>query len=288
MSRTVYINGEYVSEEQASISIFDRSVLFADAIYEVTAVLNGGLLGFDGHMARLQRSIDALDIDFDVDASTMLEIHKELVNRNNLVDGMIYLQLTRGSAGDRDFLFPVKGTKPTLFLFAQSKPGFANSQSAREGIKVCTVPDLRWDRRDIKTVQLLYPSMAKMEAVSRGFDDAWMVEHGHITEGTSNNAGIIIGKKLITRHLGHEILAGITRVAVLECAKALDLSVEERSFTVEEAYTADEAFITSSTMLVTPVVQLDDSKIGNGKVGPIVTQLREHYLNVAQKAAIKA
>ena len=214
----------------------------------------------------------------------LLEIHRQLVERNDITDGLVYLQITRGAA-DRDFAYP-KDAEPTIVLFTQNKPGLAQSPVADKGMKVISIEDQRWGRRDIKTVQLLYPSMGKMAAKAQGADDAWMVQDGFVTEGTSNNAYIIKGNVLITRHLGNEILHGITRKAVLEFARVAQITVEERSFTMEEAKAADEAFITSATTFVMPVVQIDDTPIGSGQPGPLTKRLREIYLEESIKAAI--
>ena len=284
MSRIVYVNGDYLPEEDAKVSVFDRGFLFADGVYEVTSVLGGKLIDFEGHAQRLWRSMGELEMDAPVTKEELLEIHRQLVEQNSIVDGLVYLQVTRGAA-DRDFVFP-KNAKPTLVLFTQSKPGLADSPAAKEGIKVISIPDIRWGRRDIKTVQLLYPSMGKMMAKAEGKDDAWMVEDGLVTEGTSNNAYIVKDGKIITRHLGNEILHGITRAAVLRCAREAQMQVEERSFSVEEAKNADEAFVTSASSFVMPVVEIDGVRLGDGKPGPVSSRLREIYLEESLKAAI--
>lgn len=286
MSRTVYVNGDYLPEEDAKISIFDRSFLMADGVYEVTSVLGGKLIDFEGHAKRLERSLNELEMQKPEAFDDLLEIHRELVRANDIVDGMIYLQVSRGSAGDRDFAYPDASVKPTLVLFTQSKPGMADSPMAKVGMKVISIEDARWGRRDIKTVQLLYPSMGKMMAKAAGCDDAWMVEDGFVTEGTSNNAYIVKGDTIVTRHLGTEILHGITRAAVLRFAREAQMKVEERSFTIEEAQDADEAFITSASTFVMPVVELDGTAIGTGKPGLVAARLREIYLDESRKAAI--
>ncbi len=285
MSRTVYVNGDYLPEEEAKVSVFDRGFLFADGVYEVTSVLGGKLIDFDGHAKRLQRSLTELDMKAPVEAEELLDIHRELVARNEIEDGLIYLQVTRGAA-DRDFAFPSDDTAPTIVLFTQSKPGLAESPVAQKGIKVISIEDQRWGRRDIKTVQLLYPSMGKMMAKAAGCDDAWMVEDGQVTEGTSNNAYIVKGNTIITRHLGTEILHGITRAAVLRFAREAQMRVEERAFTIDEAKDADEAFITSASSFVMPVVEIDGAAIGNGTPGTLTARLREVYLDEMRKAAI--
>ncbi|MGM0661395.1 MAG: D-amino-acid transaminase [Pseudomonadota bacterium] len=285
--RTVYVNGDYLPETQATVSIFDRGFLMADGVYEVTSVLDGRLIDFDGHRARLERSLNELDMRKPAGFNDLLEIHRELVSRNDIGDGLVYLQVTRGSDGDRDFVFPdPETTAPTLVLFTQSKPGLADNPAAKKGMKIISIDDLRWGRRDIKTVQLLYPSMGKMMARAAGCDDAWMVEDGQVTEGTSNNAYIVKGNTIVTRHLSHEILHGITRAAVLRFAREAQMQVEERPFTVDEAKAADEAFITSASAFVMPVVEIDGAALGDGTPGPVATRLREIYLDESRKQAV--
>ena len=285
--RTVFVNGEYLPETEATVSIFDRGFLMADGVYEVTSVLDGKLIDFDGHLARLERSLSELDMQKPAGFEDLLEIHRELVARNGIGDGLVYLQVTRGSDGDRDFVFPdPETTPPTLVLFTQSKPGLADNPAAQKGMKIISIDDLRWGRRDIKTVQLLYPSMGKMMARAAGCDDAWMVEDGHVTEGTSNNAYIVKGNTIVTRHLSHEILHGITRAAVLRFAKEAQMQVEERPFTLDEAKTADEAFVTSASAFVMPVVEIDGAALGDGTPGPIATRLREIYIDESRKQAV--
>jgi len=287
MNRTVYVNGEYLPETEAKVSIFDRGFLMADAVYEVTSVLGSKLIDFDGHIVRLQRSLDELEINNPHTREEWLNIHRELVRTNDLVDGGIYLQISRGAPNDRDFVWPdPETTTPTVVLFTQSKPGLANSPSAKTGIKVVSIEDIRWGRRDIKTVQLLYPSMGKMMAKKAGADDAWMVQDGYVTEGTSNNAYIVKDGVIITRALSNNILHGITRAAVLRFADEAQMKIEERNFTIEEAQQADEAFITSASAFVTPVVELDGQKISSGAPGSVVPRLREIYLEESMKTAI--
>ena len=285
--RTVYVNGDYLPEHEANISIFDRGFLMADGVYEVTSVLDGKLIDFAGHAKRLERSLGELDMPHPECLPNLLEIHRELVRLNEVNEGMIYLQITRGAPDDRDFVFPdPEMTTPTVVLFTQNKPGLANSPAATKGIKVISIEDQRWTRRDIKTVQLLYPSMGKMMAKAAGADDAWMVEDGAVTEGTSNNAYIIKNNTIITRHLGNEILHGITRAAVLRFAKEAQMKVEERSFTIAEAQEADEAFITSASTFVMPVVEIDGAAVGDGAPGPVAARLREIYLDESRKVAV--
>ena len=234
MTRTVYVNGEYLPEDEAKVSVFDRGFLFADGVYEVTSVLGGKILEFPGHIKRLQRSLDELEMTNPLSEDEWLEVHRQLVARNAVEDGLVYLQVTRGAA-DRDFAYPADATPTSIVLFTQSKPGLADNPVAKTGIKVISIPDIRWGRRDIKTVQLLYPSMGKMAAKKAGADDAWMIEDGHVTEGTSNNAYIVKGRKIITRQLSSDILHGITRAAVLRFAQEAQMEVEERLFTIDEA-----------------------------------------------------
>ncbi|MEM8580996.1 MAG: D-amino-acid transaminase [Pseudomonadota bacterium] len=284
MSRIVYVNGDFVPEEEAKISVFDRGFLFADGVYEVTSVLDGKLIDFEGHAKRLERSLSELEMDAPVSMDELLEIHRELVARNDVTEGLVYLQVTRGAA-DRDFAYP-KDAEPSLVLFTQSKT-LAASPAAETGIRVISIADQRWGRRDIKTVQLLYPSMGKMMAKAAGVDDAWMVEDGAVTEGTSNNAYIVTRDgTIVTRHLGTEILHGITRAAVLRFAREAQMKVEERSFTIEEAKNAQEAFITSASTFVMPVVEVDGAPVGDGKPGPVAFRLREIYLEESLAKAV--
>ncbi|HGG04661.1 MAG TPA: D-amino acid aminotransferase, partial [Aliiroseovarius sp.] len=228
-----------------------------------------------------------LDMASPIAKDDLLEVHRELVRLNGIEDGMIYLQITRGAPGDRDFVFPdPQETPPTIVLFTQNKPGMADNPAAKTGIKVISIDDQRWGRRDIKTVQLLYPSMGKMMAKAAGVDDAWLVEDGKVTEGTSNNAYIVKDGRIITRELSNDILHGITRKAVLRFAKEAQMIVEERAFTIDEAQGADEAFITSASTFVMPVVEIDGATLGDGTPGPVARRLREIYLEESRKAAI--
>jgi D-alanine transaminase len=281
------VNGVYLPETEAKVSIFDRGFLMADGVYEVTSVLGGKLIDFAGHCARLARSLRELDMAAPVSDAELLAIHRELLARNRLEDGLVYLQVTRGAPADRDFAFPDPATTPsTLVMFTQAKPGLADSPAAKAGMTVISIPDLRWGRRDIKTVQLLYPSMGKMLARKAGADDAWMVEDGFVTEGTSNNTWIVTGNRIVTRQLGTEILHGITRAAVLACARDLQMEVEERPFTLDEAKAADEAFFTSASAFVMPVVAIDGVPVGRGVPGPVTGRLREVYLDEMRQSAI--
>ncbi|MCE7029772.1 D-amino-acid transaminase [Jiella avicenniae] len=283
--RTVYVNGVFCPENQGVVSIFDRGFLFADGVYEVTSVLDGKLIDFSGHMARLRRSMAELSIPAPASEDELLSIHRQLVDKNALAEGMIYMQVSRGAA-DRDFLFPSGDIRPSLVLFTQTGQ-LRDRPAARTGLRIVTLPDLRWARRDIKTVQLLYPSMAKTEAKRRGVDDAWLVEDGFVTEGTSNNAYIVNAEgALVTRPLSPAILPGITRTSVLRLAAETGLAVEERPFSVEEALAAREAFITSASSFVLPVVEIDGQKIGEGVPGEIARRLRAIYIDEAVRTAV--
>ncbi len=282
MSRIVYVNGEFLPEEQAKVSVFDRAFLFADAVYEVTTVLDGKLVDFEGHAHRLERSLRELNIRNPLTIGELLHLHREIVARNALVEGDVYLQIGRGVA-DRDFLMP-EGVEPSVVLFTMQMD-ITNSPKAETGIKVISVEDLRWKRRDIKTVQLLYPSIAKTAAKAAGVDDAWFVEDGCVTEGSSNNAYIVTRDgRIVTRQIGHEILSGITRAAVLRFAREAQMAVEERPFSIQEAQEAAEAFITSATTFVTPVVEIDGVTLGAGTPGPVAKRLREIYFEEARKS----
>ncbi len=285
MSRTVYVNGEYVAEEDAKISIFDRAFLMADGVYEVTSVIDRKICEFPGHIARLHRSLSELKMKPACTDDELLAIHRELVERNDLNNGMIYLQITRGSAGDRDFAWPGDDVPSGIVLFTQDKD-LVNAPTAKTGLKVISIEDQRWARRDIKTVQLLFPSFAKMEAKAAGKDDAWLTEDGLVNEGTSNNAYIVKDGAIITRHLSNDILHGITRASVLRYAKEAQMKVVERSFSIEEAQGADEAFCTAASAFVTPVVEIDGVTVGDGTPGPVAVRLREIYIEESRKAAI--
>ena len=276
MTRTVYVNGRYLPEAEASLSIFDRAVLFADAVYEVAAVIDGALVDYAAHQQRLERSLTQLGMHLPVAQDALLEIHRQLLVKNELTEGLIYLQVSRGSA-DRNFLMPAKVT-PSLVLFTQAIP-LLDNVAATNGVRVISRPDMRWGRRDIKTTQLLFASMMKTEAVAAGVDDVWLCEQGMVTEASSSNAHIITDAGvLVTRPLSNEILHGITRAAVLDYAAESGMQVEQRAFSLEEAKRAREAFITSATAFVTPVVEIDGVAIGTGHPGPATKRLRELYL----------
>jgi len=284
MNRIVFINGSYVKEENAKISIFDRGLLFSDAVYEVTAVIDNKLVDFPSHVKRLNQSLNKLKIDYKFNEKTLLEIHKNLLNKNPFSnnEGLIYLQVSRGSA-ERDFLIKKNSLSPNIFAFTQEKI----LTDLTQGLKIITKEDLRWQRRDIKTTQLIYASLSKTEAHDIGADDAWFLdEDNYINEGTSNNAYIIDNNTIITRNLSNKLLPGITRQTILEVAKNLKLNIEERAFTVNEAFTANEAFISSATTLILPVIEINRNIIGNGKIGPITAILRETYIKISKHNSI--
>lgn len=285
MERTVYLNGDYLAESKAKISIFDRGFLFADAVYEVTAVLDGKLIDHQGHLARLERSSKELGISLPVTNAQLLEIQHQLIERNALEEGSIYLQLTRGNEGDRDFSYG-DDIEPTLVLFTQARR-LINDPKAKTGIEVISFDDIRWRRRDIKTTSLLPACLAKKAASVAGVEDVWMIEDGYVTEGGSNNAYIVTQNDvLVTRPLSNDILHGITRASLMRLAKELNLTIEERFFTIDEAYQAKEAFISSATTFVWPVVAIDNKPIGDGKPGKIASKLRDIYIRTSKESAI--
>lgn len=282
--RIVYLNGEFVSENAAHLSVFDRGFLFGDGIYEVTAVLEGKLIDSALHMARLERSAREIDVPLPVSVGEIVEIERRLVRDNNVVEGVVYLQLTRG-AEDRNFLFSSE-IKPTLLLFTQVKT-LEHVAAVDKGVSVKSVADLRWARRDIKSVCLLPQVMAKRIAKAEGCDEAWMIEDGFVTEGASSTAYIVTDDgRIVTRGNSSATLPGCTRLAALELAREQGLTVEERPFSLDEALNAREACLTSASNFVVPVTRIDGKPIGDGKPGPMVKRLRELYLENARRTAI--
>ena len=280
MSRIAYVNGTFVPENEAKVSIFDRGFLFADGVYEVTPVVKGKLVDYDAHVERLDRSLGELKMAWPCSKPELRQMHEELIKQNTLDEGIIYMQVTRGVA-DRMFNFP-KDIKSSLVAFPQVMK-LVDNPNAKVGVKVVTTPDLRWARRDIKTVMLLAPCLGKEEAYQKGAAEAWMVEDGYVTEGTSSNAYIVKGNKIITRPISNDILHGCTRRALFRMAKEHQVEIEERLFTPEEAYAADEAFLTSASQFVMPITEIDGKRIGGGQVGPVVRKMRELFLEEATK-----
>lgn len=283
--RQVFLNGEYIAESEAKISIFDRSVQFADSIYEVLAVIDGRIVDFTGHMSRLHRSLEKLSILGAPNNQDWLAIFRQLIDANHLQEGTLYLQVSRGVAM-RDFLYPSADTPLTVIAYTQDKQLVQNPQF-ENGMSVMFVPDLRWGRCDIKTTQLLYASMMKTQAQADGFDDAWLVDDDIVTEGTSNNVAIIThDDELITHKLSNAILPGTTRNIILDLAADMPLTVIERAFTTQEARAAKEAFASAASLLVMPVTQMDGGLIGSGKVGRHVKQLRNKYIDWARETSL--
>jgi D-alanine transaminase len=286
MSRIVYVNGSFVPFEQATIPLMDRGFLFADGIYEVSAVINGQLIDNEPHLARLDRSLKEIRIANPYSTAEWIRLEEEIVARNRLAEGLVYMQVTRGAA-EREYVFP-KDATPTVVMFTQPKNMIA-SPLAETGAAVITVPDLRWKRRDIKSIGLLAQVLAKQAAAEAGVAEAWMVEDGLITEGGSSTAFILTNdRKVVTRPLSTAVLPGITRLSVMRLAKENGLTIEERAFSVEEALSAAEAFLTSASSLVMPVVTIDGKPVADGKPGPMTRRLRRVYLDMAGVKAAAA
>ena len=285
MEQIAYVNGSFVPLSEAKVSILDRGFLFADGIYEVSAVLEGRLVDNASHLARLQRSVGEISLPLPEPLERIVEIQRELIARNSLENGLVYIEVTRGADAGRDFAFP-KGVKPTLVMFTSVKD-IVNAPAAKTGIGVITVPDIRWERRDIKSVALLAQVLAKQAAAQAGAGEAWMIEDGKVTEGGSSSAFILTQNDvLVTRENSSSILPGCTRKAVVKLAEERQLRVEERSFTVEEALEAKEAFITSASLFVQPVISIDGKAVANGKPGPMAARLREIYIDFARATGV--
>ncbi len=279
MSRIVLLNGEFLDAADAKLSIMDRGFLFADGIYEVSAVLNGRTIDNAAHLARLDRSLTEIDIPNPYSVAEWVAFQNALIARNGLTEGVVYIQVTRGVA-EREFSYD-EGLAPTVVMFTQVKNLLA-SKIATEGAKVITVPDLRWARRDIKSVALLPQVLAKQAAARAGAQEAWMVEDGFVTEGASSSAFIVTADgALVTRPFTRAVLPGITRLAITALIAETGLRLEERAFTVAEAQAAAEAFFTSASTFVAPVATLDGTPVGTGKPGPVATKLREIYIRQA-------
>ena len=275
MSRIVYVNGEYVPEEEAKISIFDRGFVFGDGVYEVVPVIRGRLADRDYFLQRLAGSLDKLGIAWPCSESEYQEVLEQLVARNSLEEGIVYTQVTRG-ASDRQFTFP-SNTPSSMAAFTQVMP-LLDNPSAANGITVVTTEEIRWLRRDIKSLNLLAQVLAKQYAADHDAGEAWMIEDGLVTEGASSTAYIVKAGKVITRPLSNRILPGIRRRRLLELAAEEGIAYEERPFSLEEALSADEAFISSATTILHPVISIDGNRIGDGKPGPVGRKLRQLYI----------
>jgi D-alanine transaminase len=285
LDQVAYVNGSFVPLSEAKVSILDRGFLFADGIYEVSAVLDGKLVDNASHLARLERSVGEISLKLPETIERITEIQKELIARNELANGLVYLEVTRGADKGRDFAFP-KNVAPTLVMFTAVKD-IVGAQAAKSGISVITVPDIRWARRDVKSIALLAQVLAKQAAAEAGAGEAWMIEDGKVTEGGSSSAFILTQDDvLVTRQNGSEILPGCTRKAVVKLAQERQLRVEERAFSLDEALRAKEAFITSATVFVQAVVSIDGKKVADGKPGPMTNRLREIYVDFARATGV--
>ena len=283
MERIVWSRGAFTPAAEARIGLFDRGLLFGDAVYEVTAVLEGRMIDNDLHLDRLERSLTELGIPAPLPRAEILRVQEGLIARNGLREGTVYLQVSRGEA-DRDFLY-AEDLQPCLIGFTQAKE-LRDSKAQREGIRVDLAPDPRWARRDIKTAMLLGQVLAKREAKARGFDDVWLVEEGMVTEGASSTAHIVTPQgTLATRPPSRATLPGCTQRALVRLCAQEGLKLEARAFSVAEAQSAAEAFVTSATSFVTPVVQIGDKLIGEGAPGPLTRLLQRLYLEAAQAPA---
>ena len=286
MSRIVFLNGSFLPIEEAKVPFMDRGFLFGDGVYEGIGVLDGQLIDNEAHLERLERSLAEVRIRNPYSRTEWTSLQEEIVRRNGMAEGFIYFQVTRGVA-ERDFFFP-ENAEPTVAMFTQAK-AIADAPAARTGIAVVTVPDQRWARRDIKSINLLAQVLAKQAAKEAGAQEAWLVEDGYVTEGGSSS-GFIVTKKgsIVVRPLSQAILPGITRKSLLRLSVEAGIPLEERRFTVEEAYDAAEAFLTSASNFVLPIVSIDGRSVADGKPGPVTKRLRELYLSMARVPALAA
>lgn len=282
MDRIVYVNGAYVSQADAKVSVFDRGFLFGDGVYEVIPVLNSRLVEAAHAVARLERSMGEIGLAWPCAKEDYLPILEELRKRNGITEGSVYMQVSRGVA-ERDFAFPAN--TPSSFVAFTSARRIIDNPLAKSGVAVVSVPDLRWKRRDIKSLNLLAQCLAKQEAVSRGAFEGWMHEDGHVTEGASSSAFIVKGDKIITRALSNAILPGIRRKVIMQLAREHDIALEERAFTLEEAIGADEAFLSSATTLVMPVISIDGRPVADGKPGRVTLLMRSLYVELLLQEA---
>lgn len=285
MPRIAYVNGRYVAHAEASVHIEDRGYQFADGVYEVCEVARGFIVDMPRHLARLNRSLTELSIDWPITCGVLPLVMREVVRRNHVVDGLVYVQVTRGVAS-REFFFPPAGTKPSLVVIAKKADPAVAAKRAESGIRVITVPENRWDRVDIKSVGLLPNVLAKQKAKEAGAQEAWFVDvDGTVKEGGSSNAWIITRDGvLVTRPAEHGILRGITRTTLFDVAAKLGLKIEERGFSVAEAKAAREVFISSATTIAMPVVAIDGAPVANGHPGSITVSLRQAFFDVAEKS----
>ncbi len=282
MGRTVFLNGDYLPEEDAKVSVFDRGYLFGDGIYEVVPVIDGMILDKAPFIERFGSSLEKLQIAWPCTEAELCTMLDTLAEKNGLTEGIIYMQVTRGVA-DRDFHYPAD-TPTTLMAFTQAK-NLLQNPAAETGVKVVSVEDIRWKRRDVKSIALLAQCVAKQAAVEQGAAEGWMTEDGYVTEGTSSSAYIVKDGVIITRPLSNEILPGIRRKVLLKLAQHHQVRVEERRFTIEEALNADEAFLTSASTFVLPIVELDGQTIGDGRPGPVSKRMRAIYIDEALSVA---
>ena len=283
MPRIAYVNGRYVRHAAAAVHVEDRGYQLADGVYEVAEIRGGRLIDEERHLARLDRSLRELAIRWPMTPRALGVVLREVVRRNSIDDGIVYVQVTRGVA-PRDHAFPKADVRPSLVVTARAMPMEARTERARTGVAVITAPDNRWGRVDIKSVALLPNVLAKQKGREAGAFETWFVDgHGMVTEGTSTNAWIVTADgTLVTRQTDHGILAGVTRAVLLDVVAAQGLRFEERPFSVAEALAAREAFLTSATSAVTPVVRLDGKKLGDGRPGPLAPKLRAALLAAAE------
>jgi len=284
MTNIAYVNGDYEKIENAKVSIMDRGLLFADGVYEVAGVYNGVVIDNESHILRLQRSLNEIKLTLPIELDELLIVQKKLIEINKLKEGTLYFHVTRGISQTRDFEFP-EYQSPSLIMFVHHKQ-IMDLPIDKLNAKVMTLPDLRWKRRDIKSIALLPQVLAKQVAHENNCNEVWMYEDGYITEGGSSNAFIIKDNKLISRKNNEKILSGTTRQAVLKLLELEGLSFDERPFTIEEAYSADEAFYTSASVFVMPVISIDDRVVNDGMPGNLTLKLRNLYENFA-KTSIK-
>ena len=284
MPRIAYVNGRYVAHAAAAVHIEDRGYQFGDGVYEVCEIARGYIVDMTRHLDRLNRSLGELSIEWPIARSAVQVVMREVIRRNHVVNGLVYLQVTRGVAG-RDHFFPAAGTRPALVVTAKKIDPQGYARKAESGLKVVTVPENRWDRVDIKSIGLLPNVLAKQQAKEAGAQEAWFVDgDGMVTEGASTNAWIVTREgSLVTRPAEHGILRGITRTTLFEVAARLGLTIEERGFSVAEAKAAREVFISSATTIAMPIVAIDGAPIGNGHPGSITLSLRQAFFDVAEK-----